>query len=219
MTALLGIAESDCERIRDGLTAQPVNTISSLGYVIVGAWILGRVARREVPRRGVGVAFGLAMIAVGLGSVAFHGPGSQVGRFFHDYSIAVLLLVIIAADLISLRRSWVPAAVGTVAAAAVLIAFPDSSNAVDATLIVTALVLEALVHRAGARPSRRDRVAYGVAVTALAIAGAAQLLGRTDAPLCDPDSIWQAHALWHLLTAIALGTFSIPLLKRTTRAP
>ena len=219
MTALLGVAESDCERIRDGLIEQPVNTVSSLGYVIVGAWILGRVARREVPRRGVGVAFGLAMIAVGLGSVAFHGPGSGAGRFFHDYSIAVLLVVIIAADLISLRRSWVPAAVGAVASAAVLIAFPHSSNSVDATLIVAALVLEVLVYRAGTRPSHHDRVAYGVALTALAIAGTAQLLGRTDASLCEPDSIWQAHGLWHLLTALALGALSIPLLKRTTRAP
>jgi hypothetical protein len=42
-----------------------------------------------------------------------------------------------------------------------------------------------------------------VAVVALAIAGAANLLGRTGAPLCQPDSLAQGHAAWHVLTAVA----------------
>jgi hypothetical protein len=216
---LLGIAESDCERLRDGLVAQPANTISSLAYVAVGLWVLWRVSRQDVDRRRVGIAFGLAMLAVGTGSVAFHGPGTAAGRFVHDYSIAVLLLVIIAADLISLRRSWTPAIVAALIAAAVLIAVPHSSNAVAAVLAIVAIALEVAVHRhTDGKPTRRDRIAYAVAALALAIAAIAQLLGRTDAPLCEPDAIWQAHALWHTLTAIALGALSIPLLDRPVKS-
>jgi hypothetical protein len=30
------------------------------------------------------------------------------------------------------------------------------------------------------------------------------VLGRTGAPLCDPDTLWQPHGAWHLLSAGAL---------------
>jgi hypothetical protein len=29
--------------------------------------------------------------------------------------------------------------------------------------------------------------------------------GRTGSPLCDPASLWQAHAAWHVLSAVGLG--------------
>jgi Ceramidase len=216
VTTLLGVAGSDCESIRDGFIAQPANTISSLAYVVAGLWILWRVAPAEVVRRDVGVAYALAIVVVGIGSVAFHGPGSAAGQFVHDSSIAALLLVVIAADMLSLRRSWLPAAAGAVVAAIVLLLVPDASNAVTGLLIVAAVALEIAVHRhRGVPASPRERIAYGIAIAALAIAGVAQLLGRTDAPLCDPGSNWQAHALWHTLTAVALAAWSVPLLDRT----
>ena len=215
MIRYLGIAESDCERIRDGFFAQPANTFSSIAYVVVGLWICWRVARGEVVRRNIGVAFGLAVIIVGIGSVAYHGPGSAAGRFVHDFSIALVLLVVIAADLLSLRQSRLPAVAAGVVAAIVLLVVPDASNAVAGVLIVAAVALEIAVYRDRVAPaSHRDRIASRIAVAALAVAGAAQIMGRTDGPLCDPDTIWQAHALWHTLTAVALGAWSIPLLDR-----
>ncbi len=44
------VARSDCERIRTGLVAQPVNTLSSLAYVAVAVPIW-RAARRAEPER------------------------------------------------------------------------------------------------------------------------------------------------------------------------
>ena len=38
-------------------------------------------------------------------------------------------------------------------------------------------------------------------------AGALNLLGRSGAPLCDPGSLVQGHALWHVLTATVLGLY------------
>ena len=40
------------------------------------------------------------------------------------------------------------------------------------------------------------------AVVALALGAAANVLSRTGAPLCRPDSLLQGHALWHVLTAV-----------------
>jgi Ceramidase len=215
VTVFVGVAESDCELLRDGLVAQPVNTLSSLAYVVVGVWILLRITRGDVPRRGVGVALGAATISVGLGSVAFHGPGGDGGRFVHDFSIAALLLVVIGSDLVVLRSSWLPAALGAAGAAVVLVVAPDSSNAVTAVLAVVAAGAELAVYRIGKLPiTTTDRVAYGIAAAALALAATAQLLGRTDGPLCTPESLWQGHAIWHVLTAVALGAWSAAALDR-----
>jgi len=78
------IACSDCERIRPGLIAQPVNTLSSLGYCVAGVWVLRR------PRTIRRIALGTAAIAAGFGSVAYHGPGGRNGKLVHDTGAAAL---------------------------------------------------------------------------------------------------------------------------------
>jgi hypothetical protein len=45
-------------------------------------------------------------------------------------------------------------------------------------------------------------------VAALAVGVAAYLLGRTGGPLCRPESLLQPHALWHLLTAVAMAAWA-----------
>ena len=46
-----------------------------------------------------------------------------------------------------------------------------------------------------------------LAWVALAAAGILNLLGRTGAPLCHPDSLAQPHAAWHVLTAVAVAVW------------
>ena len=38
-----------------------------------------------------------------------------------------------------------------------------------------------------------------------AAAGIAYVSGRTGARTCDPDSAWQWHGVWHVLSAAAFG--------------
>lgn len=90
IVAVLGGA--DCERIRAGLLAQPVNAVSSLAYVAVGLWLLGRM-RTGGSRRTILVAGGATLVAVGVGSFAYHGPQPEWADTAHDASIAGLLLL------------------------------------------------------------------------------------------------------------------------------
>jgi hypothetical protein len=46
-----------------------------------------------------------------------------------------------------------------------------------------------------------------LAVVAFAAAVILNLLGRTGAPLCRPDSLAQPHAAWHVLTAVAAAAW------------
>jgi hypothetical protein len=147
---------ADCEAIHEGWLAQPVNAWSSVAFVVAGVWVVARSRSPSVDRLVV-VAGGVALVLVGAGSFAYHGPQPSWGGDAHDGSILLLLGV----------------------------------------LAVTA----------GPRLRRHAPIAPRVALIALAAGGAAWVLGRTDGPLCDPDSPLQLHAAWHLLAALATLLF------------
>ena len=50
-----------------------------------------------------------------------------------------------------------------------------------------------------------EAAAYSMAATALLVSVVVYLASRTNGVLCDPDSLFQGHAAWHVLTALALG--------------
>jgi hypothetical protein len=56
------------------------------------------------------------------------------------------------------------------------------------------------------------RGAYRAALAATAAGAACWWLGRSDSPWCDPDSLLQGHAAWHLLTAAALACWAVATL-------
>jgi hypothetical protein len=173
----MALGAGDCERLHDGLIAQPVNTASALAYVAVGAWLIGRglrpgTAGRPSPGQPGTVAFGVAVAAAGIGSVDYHGPGSPAARLLHDGGLyAVVGLV-----------AW-----------------------------------HELARRAGrSRRTRSGRVAYRAALAATAAGAACWWAGRTASPWCDPDSLLQGHAAWHLLGATALACWGWAVLAPDT---
>jgi hypothetical protein len=93
---VLALGASDCEALRDGVLAQPVNSLSSLAYLAAGAYVL---------RRGGPAAPALALGAVGAGSVLYHGPMPPGAQAVHDGSIVALLA---AASVVAWRRRSFP---------------------------------------------------------------------------------------------------------------
>ena len=154
----MALGAGDCERLHDGLIAQPVNTASALAYVAVGAWLVGR--------RQVG--FGVAVAAAGVGSVDYHGPGSPAARLLHD---------------------------GGLYAVVGLVAWREVARRVRR-----------------ARLTPRGRAVYRLALAAALAGAVCWWAGRTASPWCDPDSLLQGHAAWHLLGAFALAAWSVAVL-------
>jgi hypothetical protein len=72
----------------------------------------------------------------------------------------------------------------------------------DGTIVALAAVTAATAWRRRSLPRPP-----ALAVAALAAAVTLNLLGRTGAPLCQPDSLVQGHAAWHVLTAAAVMTW------------
>lgn len=82
---------------------------------------------------------------------------------------------------------------------------PAGADAVHNGAIVA---LVALIALAAWRLRRLPRPPV-LAVVALAAAVILNLLGRTGAPLCRPDTLAQPHAAWHILTATALALWLV----------
>jgi MYXO-CTERM domain-containing protein len=110
---VLALGGSDCEALRAAWLGQPVNSLTSLAYVAAGAYVL---------RRGGPAGPALALGAVGIGSVLYHGPMPPGAEVVHDGSIAVLVGALLAGAWRrrrSLPRPPVPALVALGAAVAV----------------------------------------------------------------------------------------------------
>jgi hypothetical protein len=69
------------------------------------------------------------------------------------------------------------------------------------------IVAAALVYAAGLVWSvRRKRWStWATAAGVFALGLAAYAAGRSGSPLCRPDSLWQYHGAWHVLSAAAAG--------------
>jgi len=219
------IGESDCELIHAGdFLAQPVNALTSLAYVAVGIWVITRCKARPELGRFSPVVFGLVLVAVGIGSVAFHGPRPVGARFLHDFPIALALLFIVAVDLIRLgvvgertafRISLAVAAI----VAMVTAAAPDIALLLSVPLIAGVVIAEVMVYRRVERKlpgSRGILVRRSTMVGVIAAAGLLNVLGRTDGALCDPESIVQLHGSWHMLTAVVFGLWAAVVFQRAS---
>lgn len=145
-----GIGSSDCERIVDAALAQPVSALTSVAYVAAGLIAVVWAVRL---RALLSLAAGVALVAVGVGSLVYHGPQPPWAGPAHDWPIVALgLLCVLGVVRSGMRRDWsdwlLPAAI-------------------------------------------------------LAVGLAAYVGGRSESPLCRPDSTWQLHGAWHILSAAA----------------
>lgn len=210
-------AVGDCEHPRGGLIGQPANAVSSLAYCAAGAWVVGRARRAglagadhgQVARVG---QIGWAAIAAGLGSVAYHGPGSRLGRAAHDGSLGALLASLTVAQW---RLHGPPAQAvlwGTVAAGT----YPPTAPIALGLNGAAGIAAEVAHIRPPTDTARRERWA---AAAVLLAAGPIHLMSRTDRRLCDPHSRWQGHALWHALTALAVALRADSLLAEPEPEP
>jgi len=200
------VAASDCERIRPGLITQPVNTATSLAYVVAGGAVAIRA--RQAQRAGHGVAFAGplagALVLNGLGSVAYHGPGGRAGKWLHDTGLVAVnatLAVAGAARLFELERRHVRVvdAALVAGAAGVLAIRPGAELALVAPLAAAAVAQE-LVRPT--RPRGGRRLLGGLTLAAGAVV---QARSRTGGVWCRPDGPFHGHGLWHLLSAIGLA--------------
>jgi hypothetical protein len=181
-------AAADCEAITAGFLGQPVNALSTLGFVVAGVFVIAR----NPGRRWVGIA----LIATGIGSFLFHGPMPPGDEWAHDVTLTGLIVVVAGSGTRVERYTRLPAlaVIGVVFALA-----PTLADPIGVALAVVAVVS---ILRG------RDYAA----LPPLLLLGAVAIFGRlgaTGGPLCDPESLLQAHGVWHLGAAVAVAWWAV----------
>ena len=204
------LGESDCETIDAGFFAQPVNALSSFTFSIIGLVVSGWSTRVQGHERVVRIGFGSLMVMTGLGSVLFHGPQGPGSQFGHDVTFLVTVMfiaVLNVSEAYHWRRpiGWAVFGVGSVVLGLSLIASSSLTNVLMVIVVAALVTSDIALHRRG-----RIRTTWYVASLVLTAAAVIMfLLGRTGALLCDPESLFQGHALWHALAALALGSYFV----------
>jgi len=225
MRAMVGVAamvalrfgSTDCERFHAGFAAQPINAWSSLAFLAAGLFILYGALRQPEARKEL-VAFGVLVASNALGSFVYHGPAFAWGHWAHDVPALGIPLFIAVHDL-GLVRGW-PVSRRLVTfggllslVGVVLLFLPGGAFALASLLVPAAGFGELAAYRAGYRPRPSGgwsawMTAWMIVVLTFALAVGAFLLGRTASGLCNPDSVFQYHAVWHVLSAVSAAAFA-----------
>jgi hypothetical protein len=182
-------AAADCEAIGAGFLGQPVNGLTTLGFVVAGMIVI--IRRRDMRWIGIG------LIATGIGSFLFHGPMPPGNEWAHDVTLAWLAAIVAGLGTRWERLTHLPALliIGALVALAPVLADPL------AVALTVAAVLSIL---------RQDRSATTIApLMLLAVLAVFGRLGATGGPLCDPGSLLQPHAVWHLGAAAAVAWWAL----------
>jgi len=209
-TIMVALGETDCETITRGALAQPVNAISSLAFSVVGVAVIVWAGAAHAWERRFRLVVGTMLVLTGLGSFLYHGPQGTGSLFAHDLTFLAVLTVIGGTHLAlavgwNERSAWL--AVGLVIAlyAVVLVVWPTATNVLTASAVILVIAGDIPLHRIGSI----EGAWYAAALVMLGLAVTFFLLGRSDGPICDPESVLQGHGLWHVLAAGAVGAYVV----------
>lgn len=197
-----GLTGPGCEAIADGFLREPVSAVSSLAYVLAAVLVVLQARRRGTPPRTV-AGYAALVAGIGVGSVVQHGPDPAWADLAHDLPLLATLCLVAADGVAALRgraRVWWWWVAPTAALVPAILLVPRPADVAQAAIAAVAVVVTLL--RARRAPAVRPRVL--VAVGLLAVGATIGTLSRAGGPLCDPTSLWQGHAAWHVLSAAAL---------------
>ncbi|MGM0385864.1 MAG: hypothetical protein ACQERF_07795 [Actinomycetota bacterium] len=181
-----------CEPYLDGFLQEPIAAISSLIYIV--AALLAR--RAPVP-------YAVLVAGIGIGSFVQHGPNPPLADLIHDLPLAGTLAFVAAdavARLSGRSRRWWWWAAPTGALVPVILLAPGPADLIQVGMAVVAIGLT--IGRAHVQPSARRRILLALGL--LAVGGVIGRLSVSGGPLCDPESLLQGHAVWHVLSAAGL---------------
>ena len=265
--ALIGEASRWCERVSSGVFREPINTLSNLGFMVVGLFILYKLSNENSFNNfsgltSISVLYGICVIWLGPGSMLMHGTNTEWGGWADNLSmvmyiiipwlyncykmsnwtesklIKIYLLVVfiyaitrglfgygmgIGLDLFGvsiglwvisefLFKFWSPRMrfySGFVGFIVLMIfgIFPQEvfNNFAEYWWIIFFWVPGLLATK---KPdSVRSYRFYFLGMIAYLSAFAIWLTGVPGNESCNPDSLIQAHGIWHLLTALATILF------------
>ena len=261
--AIIGEASRWCERVGDGAFREPINTLTNLGFMIFGLFILYKLSNETSFNdfsglNSISVLYGVCVVWLGPGSMLMHGTNTEWGGWADNLSMVMYIIIPwlyncykmsnwtksklikiyalivfiyaltrglfgygmgIGLDLFGvsiglwvisefLFKFWSPRMrfySGFIGFVVLMIfgIFPQEvfNNFSDYWWIIFFWVPGLLATK---KPdSNRTYRYFLLGMIAYLSAFAIWLTGVPDSETCNPDSLIQAHGIWHLLTALA----------------
>ncbi len=184
-----------------------IDNVSMVAFILI-PWLLNLAALGRWSDRTLFRAYGGLLAAYAAG-YWFLGPDLGIGLDLFGASIGLWLVSEALYRWWSPGFRWASGLVGFGVAAVFGITPADMAAAPGEYWWMAAMWLPALVAR-GPAPARRRYVPwFWLGVGSFLAAYAIWLTGTADHAWCAPDSVVQAHAIWHLLTAFATACFFV----------
>jgi hypothetical protein len=216
-----------CEAMRSGPVKQPINTWSNLGFVLVAVMIAAQakldLAREASTKSGnplvsstsFTTTYSLTAVLIGAGSGALHASTTEWGARVDVYAMFVWAAWVASYSAMRLIGSrGVMAFLCCFAPLVTLLAikvfapirFASFSNSdLFGMLVASGIVLELIACYVRRKSFTTDLGYLGWAVACFLAGYLVWFQSRTGRSLCCPTSLWQGHALWHILCACSVG--------------
>ena len=96
--AVIGEASRWCERISDGPFREPINTISNLGFMVVGLYILYKLSNETSFNdfsglNNITILYGVCVVYLGPGSMMMHGTNTEWGGWADNLSMVMYIII------------------------------------------------------------------------------------------------------------------------------
>lgn len=198
-----------CEFITNNQIKQLSNTWSSYSFVIVGMVMLSLLNHKNIKKRfntNYQLIFIFSSIFVGLGSAFYHASLTFWGQFFDVFSMYLFITFILVYAWERLYNFHQDKTIFLyILLNFIFILFllfiPSTRRFLFAVLLVVSIIFEILATKRKSLTIKLKWFYSGISVFAFAF-----LIWILDITklVCVPNSIWQGHALWHILGSIAI---------------
>jgi hypothetical protein len=215
-----GTAGADfCEAEHEGLIKQPANTWSNFAFIAAGLLTARQLASGKFQANNNSMTrnifyatfFSCIIVLLGPGSMAMHATQTRAGGFFDMlsmYLIASFMTAYSFQRFFNLKPVHFTIIFVTVLSTCIYANFSDThfifeyfGNTAFAFYISLSILFELL--NAFIKKMQHKKAWGFSALAFLLTAFTIWNLSLDDSPFCDPSSIIQGHAIWHILDAAA----------------
>ena len=265
--SFIGEASRWCERISGGPFREPVNTLSNLGFMVVGLYILYKLTNETSFNEFSGlnkitILYGVCVVYLGPGSMMMHGTNTEWGGWADNLSMVMYIIIPWLYNIYKMSNwtvnTFMKVYFSIVTFYAVMRGFFGDGMGIGLNLFGVSIglwVISEFLYKFwspnmrfisgfvgflvlmlfGTFPAEvfsnigdywwiiffwlpgllatnkpkgiRTYRWYFAGMVAYMSAFAIWLTGVPDSESCNPDSIFQAHGFWHLLTALSTILF------------
>lgn len=211
-----------CEFARDGFIKQPANTFSNLGFSFLGIYIAWHsfVEKKKTQNlfskhSVLPISLSIGFILTGAGSFAMHATNAHWGGFFDLFGMFFISSFMFSYALmrwfrLSIIYFTIIFLVGIILSSYIFLTpkinnfggFFTGAEIIFIALLVIGILTELLL--VFIRKSKHNKKFGLLSLAVLLIAFLIWNLSiGQESILCDPHSLLQGHAAWHLLDALA----------------